>query len=85
MIRVTKCSRGRIMWTVEIDLEAGELCEQMAAMRVWLDQRRWEPATFSCLDETPGVRLRIDFKAAKEGEAFARRFGGRVRTPPLAA
>ena len=65
------------MRTVEIHLEAGELCEQMAAMRVWLDDRRWEPSTFSCHEGGPGVLLRIELKVAQEGEAFARRFGGR--------
>jgi hypothetical protein len=73
------------MRTVEIYLESGELCEQMAAMRLWLDDRRWEPSTFSCHDNGSGVLLRIDFKVAHEGEAFARRFGGRVNDPPLAA
>jgi hypothetical protein len=73
------------MRTVEINLEPGELCEQMAAMRMWLDDRRWEPSVFSCHNNGPAVMLRIDFKIAQEGEAFARRFGGRVSDPPLAA
>jgi hypothetical protein len=73
------------MQTVEIHLEAGELCEQMSAMRVWLDGRRWEPSTFSCRDDGPGFLLRIDFKVPQEGEAFARRFGGRLQHPQLAA
>jgi hypothetical protein len=74
------------MSTVEIHLGPGELCEQMAAMRMWLDDRRWEPAVFSCRNEGLGVLLRVDFKVAQEGEAFARRFGGRLNdSPPLAA
>jgi hypothetical protein len=73
------------MRTVEINLEPGELCEQMAAMRIWLDDRRWEPSTFSCRNDGPGVLLRIDFKIAQEGEAFARRFGGRVNDAAIAA
>jgi hypothetical protein len=72
------------MRTVEIHLEAGELCEQMAAMRMWLDDRRYEPSTFSSRDNGLGVVLRIDFKVAQEGDAFARRFGGRVSDPVLA-
>jgi hypothetical protein len=66
------------MQTVEIDLEAGGLFEHMAAMRMWLDERRWEPSTFSCHDNGTSVLLRIEFKIPQEGEAFARRFGGRV-------
>ena len=54
-------------------------------MRIWLDGRRWEPSTFSCRDDGPGFLLRIDFKVPQEGEAFARRFGGRLNQPPLAA
>jgi hypothetical protein len=73
------------MRTVEIDLEAGELCEQMAAMRMWLDERRWEPSTFSCHGVGPIVLVRLEFKIAEEGDAFARRFGGRVSDPLLAA
>jgi hypothetical protein len=73
------------MRTVEIHLEAGELCEQMAAMRMWLDDRRWEPSTFSSHGDGPAVVVRIEFKIAEEGEAFARRFGGQVSDPLLAA
>ena len=73
------------MRTVEIHLKHGELVEQMAAMRIWLDDRRWEPSTFSCRDDGRAVVCRIDFKIAQEGEAFARRFGGRLNDPPLAA
>jgi hypothetical protein len=72
------------MRTIEIYLEAGELCEQMAAMRMWLDDRRYEPSTFSSHEDGFGVVLRIDFKIAEEAEAFARRFGGRVSDPVLA-
>jgi outer membrane lipoprotein-sorting protein len=71
-------NRAQNMQIVEIDLEPGQLCEQMAAMRMWLDDRRWEPSTFSCHDNGAGVLLRIEFKVAQEGEAFARRFGGRA-------
>jgi hypothetical protein len=73
------------MLTVEIRLEAGELCEQMSAMRIWLDERRWEPSSFSSRDDGSGVRLHVAFKIASEGEAFARRFGGRLDDPRLAA
>ncbi len=73
------------MSTVEILLAAGELREQMSAMRMWLDQRRWEPSVFSFQDDGRGVRLHIAFKNAREGEAFARRFEGRLNDPRLAA
>jgi len=70
---------------VEVHLEAGQLSEQMAAMRIWLDERRWEPSSFSSHDDGRRIRLQIAFKIAGEGEAFARRFGGRLNRPGLAA
>jgi len=73
------------MLTVEIRFATGELREQMAAMRIWLDERRWEPSSFSSHDDGRRIRLQIAFKIAGEGEAFARRFGGRLNRPPLAA
>jgi hypothetical protein len=73
------------MLTVEIRFATGELREQMAAMRIWLDERRWEPSVFSSRDDGRGVRVHIAFKNSGEGEAFARRFGGRLNDPPLAA
>jgi outer membrane lipoprotein-sorting protein len=73
------------MLTVEIRLASGELREQMSAMRMWLDERRWEPSVFSSHDDGRGVRVHIAFKNAREGEAFARRFGGRLNDPRLAA
>ena len=71
--------------TVEVHLEAGQLSEQMAAMRIWLDERRLEPSRFSSHDDGLGVRLHIAFKTARESEAFARRFGGRLNGSRLAA
>jgi hypothetical protein len=73
------------MSTVEIRLSMDELCKQMAAMRIWLDERRSEPSGFSSHDDGRGVQVRIAFKTAREGEAFARRFGGRLNGPRLAA
>jgi hypothetical protein len=71
--------------TVEIRLATAELRQQMAAMRIWLDERRLEPSRFSSHDDGFGVRLHIAFKTARESEAFARRFGGRLNGSRLAA
>jgi hypothetical protein len=73
------------MLIVEIHLGPGELREQMAAMRLWLDEHRWEPSLFNSHADGRGVRLHIAFKTAGAGEAFARRFGGRLNGPRLAA
>jgi hypothetical protein len=66
------------MSAVEIDLPAGDLSKQMAAMRIWLDQRRFEPSSFSCCDNDRGMRICVAFSVAYQAEAFAKRFGGRA-------
>jgi hypothetical protein len=66
------------MHTVEMRLQRNELSGLMAAMRTWLDERRFEPSSFSFHDSGTGVIVRIDFKVAAEADAFARRFAGRV-------
>ena len=58
----------------------------MSAMRVWLDEHRFEPSTFSCRDTESGTLVCIGFKVPREAEAFAERFdgqaSGRLRTDP---
>ena len=70
------------MRTVEMRLQPQELSGTMAAMRMWLDERRFEPSSFTCHDCGASVLVRVDFKVAEEAEAFARRFGGTVDTAP---
>jgi hypothetical protein len=45
-------------------------------MRLWLDERRFEPSTFTYHDLNSGMRIEVSFKFGEEAEAFARRFGG---------
>ncbi len=66
------------MRTVEMRLQPQELSEKMAAMRMWLDERRFEPSGFTCHDCGAGVLVRVDFKVAEEADAFARCFGSSV-------
>jgi hypothetical protein len=60
----------------------------MGAMRVWLDEHRFEPSGFSCRDVDDGVLVSLEFKIAYQAVAFAERFGGRTDTasklPPAA-
>jgi hypothetical protein len=69
------------MSTVEMHLAARDLSAAMAEMRIWLDQRRFEPAGFQCREADDGVVVRVDFSIATEAEAFAGRFRGRVDAP----
>ncbi|MGH7030310.1 MAG: hypothetical protein ACREE9_17355 [Stellaceae bacterium] len=66
------------MRTVILPVKSSELSTQMAAMRVWLDERRFEPSSFSCRDSGTAVVVRVDFKVADEATAFARHFSGQV-------
>jgi len=55
----------------------------MGAMRVWLDQHRFEPSSFSCRDIDEGVLVSLEFKIANQAQAFAERFGGRTDGAPI--
>ena len=70
------------MRTVEMRLQPNELSGTMAAMRIWLDERRFEPSSFTCTDCGDGVLVRVDFKVAAEADAFARCFSGVVASAP---
>jgi hypothetical protein len=72
------------MRSVEMDLRSSELSGAMAEMRMWLDERRFEPSVFSCRDLDAGVLVRVDFKVVGEAEAFAHRFRGRLEAEPAA-
>ncbi|HEV2100184.1 MAG TPA: hypothetical protein VGR45_14830 [Stellaceae bacterium] len=66
------------MRTVEMRLQLQELSGMMAAMRIWLDERRFEPSSFTYNDAGDCVLVRVDFKIAEEAAAFANCFGGSV-------
>lgn len=74
--RQEQLSSSKLMRTVILPLKPSELPTQMAAMRVWLDERRVEPASFSCRDSGAGVVVRVDFRIADQADAFARHFTG---------
>jgi hypothetical protein len=66
------------MSAVEIRLNQSELSREMAAMRVWLDEHRFEASRFSCHDNDGGMLVFLEFKLAHQAQAFAERFGGRA-------
>jgi hypothetical protein len=70
------------MRTVEMSLRPTDLPTIMAEMRIWLDERGFEPSAFCCRDNGSGFLVRVDFKIAGEAEAFAGRFSGRVERGP---
>jgi hypothetical protein len=66
------------MYLVDIHVQSGDLSRQMSAMRIWLDEHRFEPSTFSCRDTDFGTLVCIEFKIPREAEAFAEHFDGRA-------
>jgi hypothetical protein len=68
------------MSAVELRLNPSDLPREMGAMRVWLDQHRFEPSAFSCRDVDDGVLVSLEFRIANQAHAFAQRFGGRADT-----
>jgi hypothetical protein len=66
------------MYGVDIHVEQGDLCRQMSAMRIWLDEHRFEPSTFFCRVTDYGMLVCIEFKVPREAEAFAERFDGQA-------
>jgi hypothetical protein len=66
------------MYGVDIHVEQGDLRRKMSAMRIWLDEHRFEPSTFSCRDTDYGTLVSIEFKVPREAEAFAERFDGQA-------
>jgi hypothetical protein len=71
-----------MVFQVEIHLSDEEaLTEKMAAMREWLDHRRFEPLIFRYTFEHRGMLFRVDFAIQAEAVVFAKEFGGNVVTP----
>jgi hypothetical protein len=66
------------MYLVDIRMQPGELSRQMSAMRVWLDDHRFEPSTFSCRDTDCGMLVSVEFKISREAAAFAEHFDGQA-------
>jgi hypothetical protein len=64
------------MTAVQIRLNLNDLARQMGAMRIWLDQQRFEPSSFSCRDDDHGVVISLEFKAADQAQAFLKHFNG---------
>ena len=74
-----------MVYIVEVPVAEERLSERMNQMRAWLDHQRSAPSRFQVSDagaESPGFR--VYFNAEDEAAAFARQFGGSVRSIPAA-
>ena len=66
------------MSAVELRLDPRDLSREMGAMRVWLDEHRFETSGFSCREADNSVLVSLEFKNALQAHAFAERFGGQA-------
>jgi len=73
------------MSAVELRLSPSDLPRERVAMRLWLDQHRFEPSSFSCRDVDDGVLVSLEFKIAHQARAFAEHFGGRADGSSISA
>jgi hypothetical protein len=65
--------------------DGNDLAERLTDMRVWLDQHRYEPSTFTYFFFHSGMKIRLSFAVDHEAEAFAKKFGGSLLDTPWAA
>jgi basic membrane lipoprotein Med (substrate-binding protein (PBP1-ABC) superfamily) len=65
------------MQIVKVRLSAADLSREMAAMREWLDNNRYEPAKFDCDQDGVDVVLSVEFMLDEAAKAFAKRFDGK--------
>jgi hypothetical protein len=64
--------------------DGNDLVERLTDMRVWLDEHRYEPSTFTYFFVPPGMKIRVSFKIADEAKKFAERFDGSLLDIPTA-
>ena len=62
--------------SAEIRVGNGDFAGQMTRMRVWLDNRRFEPAVFRYDHADSAVVIHVDFAVEDEAAAFAHEFAG---------
>jgi hypothetical protein len=68
-----------MLYQVEIRSTHGNaLSGRMESMRLWLDQRRIEPASFRYAFTGRGIVYRVDFPIESEAVAFAAEFDGKM-------
>jgi hypothetical protein len=71
------------MSAVEIRLNPSDLSREMSAMRVWLDEHRFEASSFSCRYEEDRVLVCLEFARAYEAQAFANHFALETSARPV--
>ena len=70
------------MHIVEIPRDGEGLAGPMTQMRMWLDARRIEPATFGMSLIAGGTIFRLAFRDRRDAAAVARAFSGIILPQP---
>ena len=65
------------MQTAEVRISDDEdFVRRLLDIRVWLDDNKYEPSTFTYFYLDPGMTIRVLFDSEDEAAAFAHEFGG---------
>ena len=72
------------MHVVGIRVKPSHLSQEMATMRLWLDEHRIDLSTFACRHTEDGMLVHAEFRLPHHATAFAERFGGRANRPSSA-
>jgi hypothetical protein len=69
------------MHIATIRVRAVDFAQRMTAMRLWLDEHRFEPSRFIYSEDDHGLLIQVDFKVATEAAAFLAWFNERAEGP----
>ena len=70
------------MQTAEVCIPDDNLVERLTDLRVWLDEHRCQPSTFTYFFLHPEMMIRVLFEIDDEAKAFAQEFGGSLLDTP---
>jgi hypothetical protein len=65
------------MYTITLRVRGVDFAERITAMRVWLDEHRFEPSRFKYSEDGNDLLIDVSFNVAVEAAAFSARFNGR--------
>ena len=68
------------MRTITIRVRAVDFAERIAAMRIWLNEHRFEPSRFKYSEDGNDLLIDVSFEVADEAAAFSTRFNGGAPT-----
>jgi hypothetical protein len=64
------------MHTITLRVRGVDFAERITAMRVWLDEHRFEPSRFKYSEEGNDLLIDVSFNVADEAAAFSAQFNG---------